>query len=275
MSDSPAYTIAICHYEMVDTVEESITSILRQIDSRFEVLVIDDGSTDGSLKILRRLEAEHSLLRVIKSNNNNLAEARNESFRKANGEYVLESLDCDDYYNNGILDFIKVYHQIEEVRQDKFYLKGVSINMAPRELLLEYPYRSLGYGEDRDLWRRLFSDDKIIWFNHSSFVNVLREPYSEIDHFLHTLEIRIVDFRGGVTFRSYVRWCFEAEKTHQAIWRLAIGFVALPIAYKRGRYSCPERFQHMGSLSAAIDRNSHSVADLENHFGIEIDSDVL
>jgi len=275
MSDPPTYTIAICHYEMADTIERSLTSILRQTDDRFEVLVIDDGSTDGSLRILRRLESEYSSLRVVKSDNNNLAEARNESFQKARGEYILESLDCDDYYDNGIMDFIEVYHKIEDVKQDEFYLKGVSINMAPKELLLEYPYRSLGYGEDRDLWRRLFADNKIIWFNHASFVTVLREPYSKLDHCRHTLEIRVVDFRGGVTFSSYVRWCLGAEKTYQAIWRLIIGLIALPIAYKRGRYSYSEEFKQMGALSAAIDHYSHSISDLENRFGIEINSDIL
>ena len=47
---TPLYSVCICNYNMKEYLEISLKSILEQLDERYEVLVIDDGSNDGSLK---------------------------------------------------------------------------------------------------------------------------------------------------------------------------------------------------------------------------------
>lgn len=163
------YTIAVCNYNMANTLERSLRSILDQIDDRFEVLVIDDSSTDSSIRILKKLENKYENLRLVIENNDNIGEARNSSVEKARGKYILTQLDVDDEYSKGILDFVGVFHQIEDQVDFDFYLKGNSINMAKKELLLEIPYRSMKRGEDFDLWVRLFDQNSIIWIDHCPF----------------------------------------------------------------------------------------------------------
>lgn len=260
---------------MADTVEESLRSVISQIDDRFEIVVVDDGSTDGSRDILNRLEGENACLRVVFGNNDNLAEARNESFEEARGKYVLESIDADDRYAKGILDFVELYHQIEARQPHQFYLKGKSINMAPRELLLEYPYRSLGYGEDRDLWRRLFADDKIIWIDHEPFYETIREEYTRWESIRNLFAIRTVDFQSGVSFSSYLRWTLQSDHLYQAVWRTAIGVGAFLLAHRRGRYSLPIEFQEMGALAEHIEQHAMTITEAEAAYDMTVESEVL
>ena len=50
---------------MGDTLDASLRSIICQIDSTFEIIVVDDGSTDNSLKVLESLQLEFPSLRYI------------------------------------------------------------------------------------------------------------------------------------------------------------------------------------------------------------------
>lgn len=257
------YTIAVCHFNMVDTVERAMRSILDQVDNRFEVLVIDGGSTDGSLKILKELEEMHGNFRLVVGDNDNLAEARNQSFREAKGDYILESMDADDEFKDGIRDFVNIYHQIESNIDCEFFLKGKSVNMAPRDLLLKYQYRSLGYGEDRDLWRRLFAADRIIWLDHIPFHETIRDPYDWFEETTNLFKIRVVDFRSGITLKSYLRWCSKADRFHQMIWRTLIGIVAYSTAKRKGIYGLPGSMKTMGALEDAIENSAKTIAELE------------
>lgn len=275
----PEYTIAICHYNMADTVEKSLRSILNQVDDRFEVLVVDDGSDDGSIRILEELTAEYERLRLVKldyDSDRNLGETRNISFEKSRGKYVLESLDADDRYGPAILDFVRIYHQIEKQVEFSFYLKGKSINMAPRELLLEIPYRNFKRAQDRDLWRRLFAEEKIIWLEHEPFFEIIRDPYDKSRALRNLVNLRVSDFRSGVTFRSYLReYCLQAPRVYKGLWRFIIGFVAFCIANYRGRHSLSQELRKAGTISRKIDEQSVTLTELESRCGIEIDTSEL
>jgi glycosyltransferase involved in cell wall biosynthesis len=272
------YTIAICHYNMAETVEESIRSIIEQVDDRFEVLIVDDGSDDGSVNILTELESEYNNLRLIRLDydpERNLGETRNISFMKSNGEYILESLDADDRYSEGILDFVEIYHQIEAELEFEFYLKGDSINMASKNLLLDIPYRNFARAQDHDLWRRLFAQDKIIWIEHEKFWEQIGYNYNTREAISNLINSRVADFRGGVTFRSYLKWSLEKPKMYSTFGNILIGFVALVIAYLRGRYKAPGRFKKKGELHNTIQNKSYTLSEIEQEYSIEIDRSKL
>lgn len=268
------YTIAMCNLNNKSTLEESIRSIANQVDDRFELLIVDDGSTDGSLSILERFESRIPNLRYVIGNNNNLGEARNQSFREANGDHILESLDLDDKYNRGILDFVELYERLRNNIQRDFYLKGNSINIAPKHLLKEYPYRSMGYGEDADLWRRLFADDKIIWLDHESFYEQLRDDYTLVKKMNNSYQKAVVDFRSGVSFCSFIFYCIIniPENIDKNIYLLVVSFPAYLTAIQRGRFDPPApRFRKKGALQRAIDNKKMDINTLEDEFEINID----
>jgi len=166
------YTISMCNYNMAGTIERSLRSILEQVDDRFELLVVDGGSTDGSLDVIRELQTEYEALRLSSlesDSTRHLGADRQRSVEEANGEYILIDLDCDDVYRHGILDFVTVFHELESQRSSEFLLKGEAINMAPRRLLLEIPFRNVGMAEDKDLYRRLWSENAIVELKHEPF----------------------------------------------------------------------------------------------------------
>ena len=266
------HTIAVCSYNMAATIEESLRSMLDQIEDEagFELLVVDD-STDRTPRILDRLTDAYDSLRVVRGDNDNLAEARNQSFREAGGEYVLESLDVDDQYGEGILDFVTVYHQLESQLDFRFFLKGKSINMAPRQLLLEVPYRSMGYGEDRDLWRRLFLREAILWLDHEQFSRPIGYEPEFRDRLRISFDMKVADFRSGITLASYLRWCFDAPRVQKILYYLTLALPAYAVALVRGRYGIASPFDRMGALEERIDEQSKTFTEIEHAYDVTID----
>lgn len=276
----PRYTIAISNYNMADTLALSLTSILEQVDDRFEVLVVDDGSADGSVEILRRLEETYDALRVCyDAGNDNLAEARNYSFEEARGEYILSSLDTDDQFTKCILEFVNLYHQFEAGFDGDFFLLGDSLYIAPRELLLEVPYRSLGYGEDRDFFRRLIARDVLLSLNHHLVRFSVGYDRSFRERFKVGLETMSVQFQSGLRFWPYISWAYEEirnEGGQELEWYRALAHLMLaPLAYLlslRGpRYEAPPEFTDISRYKDEV-RNVHMTAEeMADHLGVEID----
>lgn len=75
-------------------VKEAVDSVLAQTLSDFELIVVDDGSTDGSANVLARLERP---VRVITQSNQGLPAARNAGIEASKGRYIA-FLDSDDYW---------------------------------------------------------------------------------------------------------------------------------------------------------------------------------
>ena len=74
------------------------------------MIVIDDGSTDNTQKILTKLLQEHSSVRVIHKSNGGAASARNLGIREARADYLL-FLDADDQLDNSALQHIEQHIQ--------------------------------------------------------------------------------------------------------------------------------------------------------------------
>jgi hypothetical protein len=88
------FSVVIPSYNRADLVPQTIDSVLAQTDRDFEVIVVDDGSTDGTGEVLRRYGDR---IRYVQQNNGGLAAARNRGIREANGVFVA-FLDSDDLY---------------------------------------------------------------------------------------------------------------------------------------------------------------------------------
>lgn len=78
---------------------EAVESVLAQTSAHFELLLIDDGSTDGSERIVDDYSAQDSRVRVLHEPQSGVAIARNEGIEMAEGEYLV-FLDSDDYFDN-------------------------------------------------------------------------------------------------------------------------------------------------------------------------------
>jgi len=92
---TPQFTIIMPCYNAAATLAEAVNSVLAQSLPDFELLIIDDGSTDGSAALACSLASEDRRIRVICQLNSGPAEARNRGLMEAAGEYMA-FLDADD-----------------------------------------------------------------------------------------------------------------------------------------------------------------------------------
>src|SRR5262249_27061073 len=95
MDTSPKVSVAIPVYNREKYIAQAIDSILAQTFTDFEILIIDDGSTDSSVAIARSYSDPHIRL-VCHATNSGVAVARNSAIAHARGEY-LAFLDSDDW----------------------------------------------------------------------------------------------------------------------------------------------------------------------------------
>ena len=83
-------------YNVEKYVRKCLLSIVEQSYQNFEVLIVDDGSTDNFFKEIEDIVAENKNIKIYQKVNGGLASARNFGLEKANGDYIL-FIDSDDW----------------------------------------------------------------------------------------------------------------------------------------------------------------------------------
>ena len=104
-------SVIIPNYNHAAYVGDAIRSVLRQDYENFEIIVVDDGSTDNSREVIAQFG---SRVRAIWQSNRGLSAARNAGLKAAGGAYV-GLLDADDMYE---LNFLSTLVPILESRRD-------------------------------------------------------------------------------------------------------------------------------------------------------------
>ena len=93
-------SVIIPLYNKQDSITGTIQSVLGQSVTDFELVVVDDGSTDNSVVMVQEIHDER--IRVISKQNGGVCSARNAGIRAAHGEYVA-LMDADDIWDKDYL----------------------------------------------------------------------------------------------------------------------------------------------------------------------------
>lgn len=86
--DKIKISVIIPVYNCESYLEKCIRSVLDQTLQETEIICIDDGSTDQSVRILENLEKKESRISVLRQKNKGAGSARNRGIRAAKGKYV-------------------------------------------------------------------------------------------------------------------------------------------------------------------------------------------
>ena len=111
MNNQPFFTIGIPVYNTAKWVGDCIDSILTQGFEDFEIICVDDGSTDNSLEVINSYAAKDSRIRVISRENGGVSRARNTIYYNAQGKYIY-TIDSDDTMLENVLP--RIYAEIEK-----------------------------------------------------------------------------------------------------------------------------------------------------------------
>lgn len=190
-------------YNSANTIKRAIDSILNQnTDLEYEIIVVDDGSTDNTEQVLKCYENDERI-KYYKKENSGVADTRNYGVKMATGEYII-FVDSDDYISESLLKDIEPYllNEIELIKWSPVFvdekqneiLKPESVafdnttgehgfnnlfgidnlldclwNYAiKKELMIEFP--SGTYHED-------FATMPLIILNSKSFVSINKREY--------------------------------------------------------------------------------------------------
>lgn len=115
------FSIVICAYNVEDYIERAVESLDKQNFKDYEMVIVNDGSTDATYQKIKLIKSNHDNVVVVNNKvNKGLGASRNIGVNKAKGEYILY-LDCDDtVYDNTTL--YKVNQIIEKQSPDIIYM---------------------------------------------------------------------------------------------------------------------------------------------------------
>lgn len=109
------FSIIVPVYNTEKYIKECVDSILNQTYQNYELILVDDGSTDTSSKICDEYKSKDSRIKVIHKTNGGLVSARKAGAEEATGEYIA-CIDSDDWIDNEYLsEFEKI---IEKYKPD-------------------------------------------------------------------------------------------------------------------------------------------------------------
>lgn len=148
-------SIVVPVYNSAKYLEECIDSLLAQTYEPYEIILVDDGSFDGSGKICDEFATRYSHIKVIHKENGGVSSARNKGIEVAKGSYLI-FVDADDALNPKMLEFYSLYMDKGGVPICNFggINENGSIN-SEKEVLM-----NVGI-ETAEHFMRIFSDDYI------------------------------------------------------------------------------------------------------------------
>lgn len=145
------FSIIVPLYNKENTILDTINSVLSQTYQDFELIIVDDGSTDSSVSIVQAIKDIR--IKIIKQINKGVSSARNTGYKKAKGEWIL-FLDADDLLcDNALAHYVQLIsrHDNYLVFVSNFWCKNIDVTIAHsygrRERIVKNTMKALWYKE--------------------------------------------------------------------------------------------------------------------------------
>lgn len=167
MSYNPIISVIIPAYNSEKYIDRCIESLVNQTINDYELLIINDGSTDSTLGICKKLSSKYRNIRVLNQNNKGVSEARNYGMVNAIGDFIA-FVDSDDFVepnyletllhgiqkNNADLSAVTYTHESVSCKNTMPFYDKKLVNTEDALNLIACDIRYAGY-----LWNKLFRKD--------------------------------------------------------------------------------------------------------------------
>lgn len=175
MSDNrPNISVIIPVYNNEMYICRCLDSVLMQTYTNYEIIIIDDGSTDGSGAICDQYQKNHKNIHVIHQRNMGLASSRKTGIENANGKYVT-FIDSDDYVSRELLEYL--YNYIEDYDIITCAHTVISASKERAKIPFKEEYRDI---QNTEQMIRMFFEEKYIEASAWGKL-VKRDLYFQID----------------------------------------------------------------------------------------------
>ena len=122
-------SVIIPVYNAEETIEKCLNTLLNQTFNEYELIVINDGSTDNTSNILDKFKKNKNIV-IINKQNEGIGKARNIGIKEARGEYIT-FVDSDDYVDEKMLEEYYTFATINDLDMvTSMYNKVIPINYA-------------------------------------------------------------------------------------------------------------------------------------------------
>lgn len=155
----PQVTVIIPVYNGASYIEETIISVLEQTYQDFELLIVNDGSTDNTLSILKKYESNPKVL-ILNKSNGGLSSARNYGIKSAKGKYI-SLLDADDLWEKTKLEEQIIKIQSVGEKTGIIFTDCTYIDSRGQVLKNDHEYYHLDENFCGNVYERLISKNQI------------------------------------------------------------------------------------------------------------------
>lgn len=133
----PYFSIIIPVFNTESYIIECFNSIIKQDFNDYECIFVNDGSTDSSLSILKKLEKTHKQVRVISQQNQGVSSARNTGINAAKGKFIM-FMDSDDWLSPGTMSIL---HDVTSKYNGDLFEYGITYHKE-KDTVVTYPKNS-------------------------------------------------------------------------------------------------------------------------------------
>lgn len=180
-------SIVIPVYNSANTIERCLKSVVDQTYDNIEILIIDDGSIDGTLDIIKTFD--DSRVYIIRQAHSGVSAARNNGIKKSSGKYLM-FLDSDDALDkNAIETLVKCAQGQQKDTVIRFGYVGIDNGKKKKEDLRQLDGKTLDANNEADfniLIKKFFGGEDVIMPCYSVVLFLERKYIIECDLFFNS-----------------------------------------------------------------------------------------
>ena len=228
----PLVSILVPAYNVAQYLHKCLDSIVNQTYQQLQVVVVDDGSSDNSLSIVKDYAAKYPFVEVYHQENAGVAAARNNLLSHVKGDYIL-FVDSDDWLELDMIEFL-----ISKI--EKYKVDVVTCGMVVNDTAVRKEYKQECWNQEVAIQKFLFHKEL-----SGSLCNKL-----VLTSLLHNIV-----FHCGISYGEDALYCYPK-------FRIMITCAGLSGGYQRGhRFPDSRQVACGGADSFAVDRYDQATPD--------------